>query len=115
MGRSHSISEPLVDKDGKGLTEGKRDSPVGAVVLASHDRRCLRAGRYEASPSSRAELATVGIIWYHAGQSVYHDPPSDRDVMVHYHARKNETPVGGTTYFGVNYIDFSGGGPVLVD
>ena len=88
--------------------------PVGAVVLASHDRRCLRAGRFEASPSSRAELATVGIIWCHAGQSVYYDPPSDRDIMVYHYARKNETPVGGTTYLGINYIDFSSGWPVLV-
>ncbi|KZV66224.1 glycoside hydrolase family 43 protein [Peniophora sp. CONT] len=91
VGRSNSVSGPFTDKDGKDLTENVTDPPTGTVVLASHDN-----------------------VYAPGGQSVFRDPVSGRDVMV-YHYVKNDAPVGGPSYLGINYLDFSSGWPVVVN
>ena len=55
-------------------------------------------------------LLTLTIV----GQSVFHDPVSNRDVMVYHYVRKN-APAGGPSYLGINYLDFSSGWPVVVN
>lgn len=47
------------------------------------------------------------------GQSVFADPVSGRDVIV-YHYVKLSDPIGGPSYLGINYLDFSSGWPVVV-
>lgn len=47
------------------------------------------------------------------GQSVFLDPVSKRDVMV-YHYVKASDAIGGASYLGINYLDFSSGWPVVV-
>ena len=48
------------------------------------------------------------------GQSVFYDPISGRDVMV-YHYELYDGPIGGPSYLGINYLDFSTDWPVVVD
>ena len=47
------------------------------------------------------------------GQSVFLDPISNRDVIV-YHYELYDGPIGGPSYLGINYLDFSSGWPVVV-
>lgn len=47
------------------------------------------------------------------GQSVYLDPVSGRDIMVYHYVPLDA--VGGNSYLGINYLDFSSGWPVVVD
>lgn len=90
VGRSKSAKGPFVDKDGNALTD-KRDPPTGTLLLGSHDD-----------------------VYAPGGQSVFRDPVSNRDVMV-YHYVKLSDPVGGPSYLGLNYLDFSSDWPELVD
>lgn len=48
-----------------------------------------------------------------AGQSVFLDPVSGRDVIAYHYIRKSD-PVGSQAYLGINYLDFSSGWPVVV-
>lgn len=89
VGRSENVSGPYVDKDGHKLTE-VLDPPAGSLVLGSHDN-----------------------IYAPGGQSVYHDPVSDRDIMAYHYVPNNS--FGGPSYLGINFLDFSSGWPVVVD
>ena len=51
------------------------------------------------------------IIAAMAGQSIFHDPVSKRDVMA-YHYVKKDAPEG--SYLGLNYLDFSSDWPKVV-
>ncbi|VDB91767.1 unnamed protein product [Peniophora sp. CBMAI 1063] len=82
VGRGKSAEGPFHDKDGHELTEDI-DPPAGSLVLGSHDN-----------------------IYAPGGQAVIHDPLSGRDVMV-YHYVPNDAEVGGPSYLGINYLDFS--------
>ena len=86
VGRSESSSGPFVDKDGRPLTEKEG---TGSIVLGSHDN-----------------------VYAPGGQSIFHDPVSNRDVIV-YHYIPNDK-FGGPSYLGINYLDFSSGWPVVV-
>ncbi|VDB91780.1 unnamed protein product [Peniophora sp. CBMAI 1063] len=90
VGRSSVVGGPYVDADGQDLTVDV-DPPTGTVVLATHDN-----------------------VYAPGGQSVFLDPVSNRDVIV-YHYIPNDAAVGGPSYLGINYLDFSSGWPVLVD
>ena len=56
----------------------------------------------------------TGTDAHRTGQSVFHDPISNRDVMV-YHYVPNDAPIGGPSYLGINYLDFSSGWPVVLN
>ncbi|KZV66221.1 glycoside hydrolase family 43 protein [Peniophora sp. CONT] len=90
VGRSTTVEGPYVDENGQDLTINAIDPPPGTVVLATHDN-----------------------IYAPGGQSVFLDPVSNRDVIV-YHYVPNDAAVGGPSYLGINYLDFSSGWPVLV-
>ncbi|KAI0806898.1 glycoside hydrolase family 43 protein [Fomes fomentarius] len=89
VGRSESASGPFVDKDGKQLTEA-RDPPTGSLVLGSHDN-----------------------VYAPGGQSIFLDPVSGRDVIVYHYVPS--TGIGGPSYLGINFLNFSSGWPVLVE
>ena len=110
VGRSSSPSGPFKGKGGRDLTLDVTDPPAGTVVLASHDNVYAPGGTCSVALVPCGSGMTMFV-----GQSIFHDPVSGRDVMAYYYARRNDTPVGGTTYLGINYLDFSSGWPVLVD
>ncbi|EJD49620.1 glycoside hydrolase family 43 protein [Auricularia subglabra TFB-10046 SS5] len=90
VGRGESATGPFFGKLGNVLTD-RLDPPTGSLVLGSHDN-----------------------IYAPGGQSIFRDPVSNRDVIA-YHYVKASDPVGGPSYLGINYLDFSSGWPVLVD
>ena len=87
VGRGPTASGPFVDKNGVSITSG---TTSGTIVLGSHDN-----------------------IYAPGGQSLFRDPVSKRDVIVYHYVRKDE--VGGPSYLGINYVDFSSGEPKLVN
>lgn len=89
VGRGDSAMGPFRGQAGHELTE-QFDPPTGSLVLGSHD-----------------------TVYAPGGQSVFLDPVSGRDVMVYHYVRMEE--VGGTSYLGINYLDFGSGWPVVVD
>ena len=89
VGRGTSPSGPFVGQLGNDITLNLTP-PTGTLVLGSHDN-----------------------IYAPGGQSLFLDPVSGRDVMVYHYVRNNE--VGGASYLGINYLDFSSGWPVVVD
>ena len=76
---------------------------------------CLR--RTIMSMLQEVRFFTVGMHTdtdaHRTGQSVFHDPISNRDVMV-YHYVPDDAPIGGPSYLGINYLDFSSGWPVVL-
>ncbi len=87
VGRGPTASGPFIDKSGKAITTG---TTTGTIILGSHDN-----------------------VYAPGGQSIFHDPVSNRDVIV-YHYVKNDD-FGGPSYLGINYVDFSSDWPVLVN
>ncbi|KAL0068222.1 hypothetical protein AAF712_004607 [Marasmius tenuissimus] len=90
VGRGDSGSGPFRDKNGDALTD-KKDPPTGSLVLGSHDN-----------------------VYAPGGQSVYKDPVSGRYIIVYHYVRNNE-PENGSSYLGINYLDFSSGWPLVVE
>ncbi|KAG7085955.1 hypothetical protein E1B28_003483 [Marasmius oreades] len=90
VGRGTGGMGPFVGQLGFALTE-TRDPPTGSLVLGSHDN-----------------------IYAPGGQSIFKDPVSGRYVMAYHYVRNNDT-VGGQSYLGINFLDFSSGWPVVVD
>ncbi|KZW02836.1 endo-1,5-alpha-L-arabinosidase [Exidia glandulosa HHB12029] len=90
VGRSTSPSGPFVDKDNNDLTVNQ-DPETGYLLLGSHDN-----------------------IYAPGGQSIFRDPVSNHDMIV-YHYVKQDDPVGGPSYLGLNYLDFTSGWPELID
>jgi arabinan endo-1,5-alpha-L-arabinosidase len=88
VGRSKSPSGPFVDDLGNTLTEDL-DPPTGTVILQSHDN-----------------------VYAPGGQSIFHDPVSDRDLIVYHYVPLDE--LGGPSFLGINFLDFSSGWPVIV-
>ncbi|KAL1745689.1 glycoside hydrolase family 43 protein [Schizophyllum fasciatum] len=86
VGRGARGLGPFYDKAGRDLTQ---KAITGTLVLGSHDN-----------------------VYAPGGQSVFHDPVSNRDVIV-YHYIPNDK-FGGPSYLGINYLDFSSGWPVVV-
>ncbi|KAF5351404.1 hypothetical protein D9757_012632 [Collybiopsis confluens] len=89
VGRGAAGQGPFFDQNGNDLTLAL-SPPTGTLVLGSHDN-----------------------VYAPGGQSIFADPVSRRDVMV-YHYVKLSDPVGGPSYLGINYLDFSSGWPVVV-
>ncbi|KAF9261025.1 glycoside hydrolase family 43 protein [Marasmius fiardii PR-910] len=89
VGRGDGGMGPFFDQSGHDLTE-TRNPPTGSLVLGSHDN-----------------------VYAPGGQSVFKDPVSGRYVMVYHYVRNNE--VGGQSYLGINFLDFSSGWPVVVN
>lgn len=87
VGRGNKATGPFYDKTGDNLLT-KMDPVSGSIVLETHDN-----------------------IYAPGGQSIFRDPVSKRDVMA-YHYVKND--VGGGAIFGLNYLDFKSGWPVVV-
>ena len=87
VGRGPSASGPFIDSSGDPITDG---TTSGDIVVGSHDN-----------------------IFAPGGQSLYRDPVSNRDIIVYHYVRNDD--VGGLSYLGINYVDFSSGWPVLVD
>ena len=87
VGRGPTGSGPFVDKNGVSITNG---TTSGTIVLGSHDN-----------------------IYAPGGQSLFLDPVSGRDVMVYHYVRNDN--FGGSSFLGINYVDFSSGWPVLVN
>ena len=85
--RAKSSSGPFLDGSGHAITSGTHS---GWNILGSHDN-----------------------IYAPGGQSLFRDPVSRRDVIVYHYVRKDE--VGGPSYLGINYVDFSSGEPKLVN
>ena len=90
VGRGPSESGPFVGQLGNDITLDLTP-PTGTLVLGSHDN-----------------------IYAPGGQSLFHDPVSGRDVIVYHYVNGTEE-VGGPSYLGINYLDFSSGWPVVVD
>ncbi|KZV63717.1 glycoside hydrolase family 43 protein [Peniophora sp. CONT] len=89
VGRSDGAMGPYYDQAGQALVNNQ--SPItGTLVLGSHDN-----------------------VYAPGGQSVFRDPVSNRDVIV-YHYQPLNGPIGGPSYLGINYLDFSSGWPVIV-
>ncbi|KAI0746663.1 glycoside hydrolase family 43 protein [Daedaleopsis nitida] len=88
VGRGNSPSGPFYDQAGNALTQ-QLNPPTGSLVLGSHDN-----------------------VYAPGGQSLYHDPVSNRDIMVYHYIPNNA--FGGPSYLGINYVDFSSGWPVIV-
>ncbi|KAF9071204.1 glycoside hydrolase family 43 protein [Rhodocollybia butyracea] len=86
VGRGADAQGPFFDELGNDLVS----FTAGSLVLGSHDN-----------------------VFAPGGQSIYADPISGRDVIV-YHYVKLSDPVGGPSYLGINYLDFSSGWPVVV-
>ncbi|KZV66585.1 glycoside hydrolase family 43 protein [Peniophora sp. CONT] len=89
VGRGAGGMGPFYGKLGNDLTQALTP-PTGSLVLGSHDN-----------------------IYAPGGQSIFRDPVSNRDVMV-YHYQPLNGPIGGPSYLGINYLDFSSGWPVVV-
>ncbi|KAL1728767.1 glycoside hydrolase family 43 protein [Schizophyllum commune] len=89
VGRGDSAMGPFRGQAGHELTE-QLDPPTGSLVLGSHD-----------------------TVYAPGGQSIFFDPVGGRDVIVYHYVRMED--VGGTSYLGINYLDFSSGWPVVVD
>ncbi|KIK59985.1 glycoside hydrolase family 43 protein [Collybiopsis luxurians FD-317 M1] len=89
VGRGAAGQGPFYDQLGNDITLDL-NPPTGTLVLGSHDN-----------------------VYAPGGQSIFEDPVSGRDVMV-YHYVKLSDPVGGPSYLGINYLDFSSGWPVVV-
>ena len=87
VGRGPTASGPFVDKTGDAITSG---TTSGTIVLGSHDN-----------------------VYAPGGQSLFRDPVSNRDVIVYHYVRNDD--FGGSSYLGINYVDFSSGWPVLVN
>ncbi|PIL34633.1 hypothetical protein GSI_03412 [Ganoderma sinense ZZ0214-1] len=87
VGRAKSSSGPFLDGSGHAITAG---TTSGWNILGSHDN-----------------------VYAPGGQSLFRDPVSRRDVIVYHYVRMDE--VGGASYLGINYVDFSSGEPVLVN
>ncbi|KAM5545563.1 hypothetical protein V8D89_000601 [Ganoderma adspersum] len=87
VGRAKSSSGPFLDGSGHAITAGTHS---GWNILGSHDN-----------------------IYAPGGQSLFRDPVSKRDVIVYHYVKKDE--VGGPSYLGINYVDFSSGEPKLVN
>ena len=87
VGRAQSSSGPFLDGSGTAITAG---TTSGWKILTSHDN-----------------------VYAPGGQSLFFDPVSQRDVIVYHYVRTNE--VGGPSYLGINFVDFSSGEPALVD
>ncbi|EJD50410.1 glycoside hydrolase family 43 protein [Auricularia subglabra TFB-10046 SS5] len=90
VGRGDGPSGPFFDKTGDDLTTNM-DPPSGWIVLGSHDN-----------------------VYAPGGQAIFRDPVSNRDVIA-YHYVKADGPIGGPSYLGINYLDFSSDWPVVVD
>ncbi|KAM5542655.1 hypothetical protein V8D89_003616 [Ganoderma adspersum] len=88
VGRSKSVTGPFTDKHNNLLTKAS-SPPIGVHVLGSHDN-----------------------IYAPGSESVYLDPVSGRDILL-YHYVRNDT-YGGSSYLGINYLDFKSGWPVVV-
>ncbi|KAL1745385.1 glycoside hydrolase family 43 protein [Schizophyllum fasciatum] len=88
VGRGARGLGPFYGKLGNELTQDI-SPPTGSLVLGSHDN-----------------------VYAPGGQSIFHDPVSNRDVIV-YHYIPNDK-FGGPSYLGINYLDFSSGWPVVV-
>ncbi|VDB91772.1 unnamed protein product [Peniophora sp. CBMAI 1063] len=88
VGRGKSAQGPFYDGEGRELTRDV-DPPPGTLVLGSHDN-----------------------VYAPGGQYIIHDPRTERDVIV-YHYVKYDDPIGGPSYLGINYLDFSSGWPVV--
>ncbi|VDC05854.1 unnamed protein product [Peniophora sp. CBMAI 1063] len=86
VGRGAGGMGPYYDANGAELTADN----AGTLVLGSHDN-----------------------VYAPGGQSVFLDPISDRDVIV-YHYELYDGAIGGPSYLGINYLDFSSGWPVVV-
>ena len=89
VGRGKSPRGPFFDKEGRDVS---MDSEAGTLVLGSHDNNAVYAP---------------------GGQSIYRDPVSGRDIIVYHYMPGNA--IGGPSYLGINYLDFSSGWPVLVN
>ncbi|KAJ3746532.1 glycoside hydrolase family 43 protein [Lentinula detonsa] len=89
VGRGADGQGPFYDELGNEITLDL-DPPTGTLVLGSHDN-----------------------VYAPGGQSIFADPVSGRDVIV-YHYVKLSDPIGGPSYLGINYLDFSSGWPVVV-
>ncbi|KAJ3719132.1 glycoside hydrolase family 43 protein [Lentinula guzmanii] len=89
VGRGADGQGPFYDELGNEITLDL-NPPTGTLVLGSHDN-----------------------VYAPGGQSIFADPVSGRDVIV-YHYVKLSDPIGGPSYLGINYLDFSSGWPVVV-
>ncbi|KAF8830257.1 hypothetical protein HHX47_DHR2000452 [Lentinula edodes] len=89
VGRGAVGQGPFYDELGNDITLNLTPA-TGTLVLGSHDN-----------------------VYAPGGQSVFADPVSGRDVIV-YHYVKLSDPIGGPSYLGINYLDFSSGWPVVV-
>ncbi|KAH7103118.1 glycoside hydrolase family 43 protein [Auriculariales sp. MPI-PUGE-AT-0066] len=90
VGRAKTPDGPFLDKKGRKLTDNVPTDPTGYLVLGSH-----------------------GDIYAPGGQSVFHDPVSEKSVMVYHYVDLKEK-IGGPSYLGVNYLSFKSGWPELV-
>ena len=90
VARGPNAMGPFLDRQGNPVTVGATDPPKGVKVLGSHDN-----------------------IYAPGGQSLFLDPVSGRDVMVYHYVRNDN--FGGSSFLGINYVDFSSGWPVLVN
>ena len=86
VGRGKSPRGPFFDKEGRDIG---MDRAAGTLVLGSHDE-----------------------VYAPGGQSIYRDPKTGREVISYHYVRRSD--LGGDSYLGFNYIDFSSGWPVLV-
>ncbi|KAJ3918403.1 glycoside hydrolase family 43 protein [Lentinula edodes] len=89
VGRGAVGQGPFYDELGNDITLNLTPA-TGTLVLGSHDN-----------------------VYAPGGQSIFADPVSGRDVIV-YHYVKLSDPIGGPSYLGINYLDFSSGWPVVV-
>lgn len=81
-------------------------------------RRRVRSCLVAMIMSMRLAVSTVYLLTaivrltVRVGQSIIHDPRTGRDVIV-YHYVKYDDPIGGPSYLGINYLDFSSGWPAM--
>jgi arabinan endo-1,5-alpha-L-arabinosidase len=87
VGRGKSSQGPFVSQEGYDLTDTTH-TPPGSLVLGSHDN-----------------------IFAPGGQSVFYDPASKRDVIVYHYVPEDK--LGGESFLGINFLDFSSGWPVV--
>jgi arabinan endo-1,5-alpha-L-arabinosidase len=90
VGRGSSGMGPFYGQLGHALTESITP-PTGSLDLGGHEN-----------------------VYAPGGQNIFRDPVSGRDVIV-YHYIPNDAPIGGLSYLGINYLDFSSGWPVVVN
>ncbi|KAH7107144.1 glycoside hydrolase family 43 protein [Auriculariales sp. MPI-PUGE-AT-0066] len=89
VGRSKSPTGPFVGPMGNELTNWKVDPPVGMIILESHNN-----------------------LYAPGGQSVYLDPVSNRPVMIYHYVPRDK--LGGQSFLGISYLNFTSGWPVIV-